>query len=97
MYMPRWSQLPSLGRAPYYAVYRFLKRRDTVVVQDRGRRYFLWNGGPDLRPVGKREVGRLLLSGAILPLSDPQPLPGLYAHVRPVYCSVHRRLGFRPR
>ncbi|ADU51435.1 hypothetical protein Tmar_1322 [Thermaerobacter marianensis DSM 12885] len=95
--------LPSLPddepffRAQYYAVYRFLHRNDMTIVQDRERRYFLWEGGPELRRVGMDELGRLLLAGAILPMSEPQPLPGLYAHMRPVYNPMRRSFEFRRR
>ena len=95
MYLPPLPEEQPFFRAHYYAVYRFLQRNDVTIVQDRERRYYLWEGGPDMRQVGMEELGRLLLAGAILPLSDPQPLPGPYAHMRPVYNPLRRNFEFR--
>ncbi|HEY8488709.1 hypothetical protein [Thermaerobacter litoralis] len=97
VYLPPELDDEPFFRARYYAVYRFLHRNDVTIVQDRERRYFLWEGGPELRQVGMEELGRLLLAGAILPMSDPQPLPGLYAHMRPVYNPMRRTFEFRRR
>ncbi|HEY8393532.1 MAG TPA: hypothetical protein VIK92_01865 [Thermaerobacter sp.] len=82
-------------RAHYYAVYRFLNRCDATIVQDRDRRYYLWEGGRDLHLLTLEEIGRLLLSGTILPLSDPQPLPGPFVHMRPIYNPARRGFEFR--
>ncbi|EKP95795.1 hypothetical protein [Thermaerobacter subterraneus] len=97
MYLPPEPEEDAFFRARYYAVYRFLHRNDVTIVQDRERRYFLWEGGPELRQVGMEELGRLLLAGAVLPMSEPQPLPGLYAHMRPVYNPMRRTFEFRRR
>jgi len=95
MYRPPERDYRPFFRAHFYAVYRFLHRADATIVQDRDRRYYLWEGGPNLHFLPLEEIGRLLLAGDILPLSDPQPLPGPFGHMRPLYNPARRGFEFR--